>query len=117
MIFNFGRNEVKSFLMSNAMFWLSKYHIDGLRVDAVASILYLDYSRKPGEWIPNMYGGNENLEAIAFLRKMNEVVHQVPGAMTVAAVSNPHPSLLMAPHLMPLSASRAISFSTLSHIR
>ena len=87
LIFNFGRNEVKSFLISNALFWLKKYHIDGLRVDAVASILYLDYSRKAGEWVPNRYGGNENLEAIEFLRKFNEVAHQVPGAVTVAEES------------------------------
>ena len=87
LIFNFGRNEVKSFLISNALFWLKKYHIDGLRVDAVASMLYLDYSRKPGEWIPNQYGGNENLDAIEFLRRFNEQAHKVPGAFTAAEES------------------------------
>src|SRR2546426_6817028 len=73
LIFNFGRREVRNFLIANALYWFEEFHVDGLRVDAVASMLYLDYSRGPGEWVPNEYGGRENLDAIAFLRELNEV--------------------------------------------
>jgi 1,4-alpha-glucan branching enzyme len=86
-IFNFGRNEVKCFLISNALFWLKYYHIDGLRVDAVASMLYLDYSREPGEWLPNIHGGRENLEAVEFIKRFNDLAHTVPGAVTIAEES------------------------------
>jgi len=94
LIFNYGRNEVRNFLIGNALFWLDEYHVDGLRVDAVASMLYLDYSRQPGEWVPNQYGGRENLEAIYFLKRFNEVCYErFPGIMSVAEESTAWPGV------------------------
>ncbi|MDQ1396632.1 MAG: 1,4-alpha-glucan branching enzyme, partial [Acidimicrobiaceae bacterium] len=94
LVFNFGRNEVRNFLIANALFWCKEFHIDGLRVDAVASMLYLDYSRKEGEWIPNQFGGRENLESVSFLKEMNETVYaEVPGVMTIAEESTAWPGV------------------------
>ncbi|PTW50265.1 1,4-alpha-glucan branching protein GlgB [Rhodovulum kholense] len=94
LIYNYGRTEVANFLYSNALYWLEEYHVDGLRVDAVASMLYRDYSRKAGEWVPNVHGGRENLEAIAMLQRMNEVAYrEVPGIMTVAEESTSFPGV------------------------
>jgi 1,4-alpha-glucan branching enzyme len=99
-IFNYGRHEVRNFLVSNAVFWLEEYHIDGLRVDAVASMLYLDYARKPGEWLPNQYGGRENLEAIDFLKQLNWTIgHYFPGVVTMAEESSAYPGVTRPVHL------------------
>ena len=100
LIFNYGRNEVRNFLVANALFWFDKYHIDGLRVDAVASMLYLDYSRKEGEWVPNRYGGRENLEAIDFIKMFNAKVYErFPGVVTIAEESTAWPGVTRPVHL------------------
>jgi len=100
LIFNYGRNEVKNFLVANALFWVDQYHVDALRVDAVASMIYLDYSRKEGEWVPNTYGGRENLEALEFIKTLNTKLYEkFPGAMTIAEESTAFPAVSRPVHL------------------
>jgi 1,4-alpha-glucan branching enzyme len=100
LVFDFGRAEVRNFLVANALYWLKEFHVDGLRVDAVASMLYLDYSRKEGEWTPNVYGGRENLDAVSFLQEMNATVYrEVPGVLTVAEESTAWPGVTRPTHL------------------
>jgi 1,4-alpha-glucan branching enzyme len=99
-VFNFGRKEVRNFLVANAVYWLEEFHVDGLRVDAVASMLYLDYSREDGEWSPNVYGGRENLEAVSFLQEMNATCYKrVPGCITIAEESTSWPGVTRPTHL------------------
>jgi 1,4-alpha-glucan branching enzyme len=100
LVFNFARNEVRNFLIANALFWIEEFHIDGLRVDAVASMLYLDYSREPGQWLPNRHGGRENLDAVQFLQEMNATVYRrTPGVMTIAEESTAWPGVSRPTHL------------------